>query len=141
MAMRPARCRHQRRGGRSHSLGIADSVTVLATDAAKADAAATLIANAVDLPGHPAVTRIPARELAPDSDLGDRLVTVSVGPLTEVEEDRALGAGTEVAARMTRAGLIEAAFLVLGARMRVVGQPEGALIPHQDFTREDRVNA
>ena len=34
--------------GRSFSLGIADSVTVLAEDAATADAAATLIANAVD---------------------------------------------------------------------------------------------
>ncbi len=41
--------------GRSHSLGIADAVTVLARDAASADVAATLIANAVDLPGHPAM--------------------------------------------------------------------------------------
>ena len=37
-------------GGRSHSLGIADSVTVLADCAATADAAATMIANAVDVP-------------------------------------------------------------------------------------------
>ena len=44
-------------GGRSFSLGIADSVTVLATSAAVADAAATLIANHVDLPGHHAVKR------------------------------------------------------------------------------------
>jgi ApbE superfamily uncharacterized protein (UPF0280 family) len=34
--------------GRSFSLGIADSVTVLARTAAQADAAATVIANAVD---------------------------------------------------------------------------------------------
>ena len=61
--------------GRSFSLGIADAVTVLARSGAEADAAATLIANAVDLPGHPAIKRMPARELAPDSDLGDRLVT------------------------------------------------------------------
>ena len=39
--------------GRSFSLGIADAVTVLAATAAEADAAATMIANAVDLPGHP----------------------------------------------------------------------------------------
>ena len=64
--------------GRSFSLGIADSVTVLARDAATADAAATLIANAVDIDS-PAIMRRPARELDPDSDLGDRLVTVSVG--------------------------------------------------------------
>ncbi|WP_204349766.1 hypothetical protein, partial [Klebsiella pneumoniae] len=67
--------------GRSFSLGIADSVTVLARDAASADAAATLIANAVDL-DHPAIRRRPARNLDPDSDLGDRLVTVGVGDLT-----------------------------------------------------------
>ena len=38
------------RHGRSFSLGIADAVTVLARTAAQADAAATIIANAVDLP-------------------------------------------------------------------------------------------
>jgi hypothetical protein len=37
--------------GRSFSLGIADAVTVLARSGAEADAAATLIANAVNLPG------------------------------------------------------------------------------------------
>ena len=65
--------------GRSFSLGIADAVTVLADRAAAADAAATIIANAVDLPGHPAIIRVPARELAPDSDLGIRPVTQAVG--------------------------------------------------------------
>ena len=66
--------------GRSFSLGIADSVTVLASDAATPDVAATLIANAVNI-DHPAVERRPARELAPDSDLGDLPVTVTVGEL------------------------------------------------------------
>ena len=65
--------------GRSFSLGIADAVTVLAKDAAAADAAATLIANAVDLPGHSAIIRQPANELSPDSDLGERLVTTASG--------------------------------------------------------------
>src|SRR6266850_3006418 len=68
--------------GRSFSLGIADAVTVLADTAAMADAAATIIANAVDLPGHPNIERVPACELAPDSDLGERLVTQSVGVLS-----------------------------------------------------------
>ena len=67
--------------GRSFSLGIADSVTVLAGDAATADIAATLVANAVDIDS-PAVKRRPARDLDPDSDLGDSLVTVAVGALT-----------------------------------------------------------
>ena len=83
--------------GRSFSLGIADAVTVLAKDAAAADAAATLIANAVDLPGHGAIIRQPANELSPDSDLGDRLVTTDVGPLTPIEIEDALGRGTSVA--------------------------------------------
>ncbi|RWH08408.1 MAG: UPF0280 family protein, partial [Mesorhizobium sp.] len=71
--------------GRSFSLGIADAVTVLARTGAEADAAATLIANAVDLPGHPAVHRVPARDLSPDSDLGERLVTQGVGGLAPGE--------------------------------------------------------
>src|ERR1700739_1527891 len=73
--------------GRSFSLGIADAVTVLADRAAAADAAATIIANAVDLPEHPAIVRVPACELAPDSDLGDRKVTQEVGDLTYSEVD------------------------------------------------------
>src|SRR5690606_27487872 len=71
--------------GRSHSLGIADAVTVLAADGARADAAATLIANAVDLPGHPAIRRVPASRIDPDSDLGPRLVTEGVGPLSKLD--------------------------------------------------------
>src|SRR5262249_27394135 len=61
------------RHGQSFSLGIADAVTVLARTASQADAAATVIANAVDLPGHPAILRRPANELQVDTDLGSRL--------------------------------------------------------------------
>ena len=71
--------------GRSFSLGIADAVTVLADRAAMADAAATIIANAVDLPGHPVSSVCRLATLAPDSDLGDRLVTQGVGELSPAE--------------------------------------------------------
>ena len=54
--------------GRSFSLGIADAVTVLAHSAAIADAAATMIANAVDLPGHPVIIRRPDRDRQADTD-------------------------------------------------------------------------
>src|SRR6202049_2886099 len=81
--------------GRSFSLGIADAVTILAKPAAMADAAATIVANAVDLPGHPAISHIAARELSPDSDLGDRLVTTAVGELTSAEVRPALGRSEE----------------------------------------------
>jgi len=72
-------------GGRSFSLGIADAVTVLARTAAAADAAATIIGNAVDLPGHAAISRWPASAIDPGGDLGDRLVTWEVGALTAAE--------------------------------------------------------
>lgn len=108
------------RGGRSFSLGIADSVTVIAADAAAADAAATLIANAVDI-DHPAVERRPARELDPDSDLGDRAVTVSVGPLDGDAVYAALDRGVCAAGGMLRRGLIAGALLSLAGATRTVG--------------------
>ena len=107
--------------GRSHSLGIADAVTVLAATAAEADAAATLIANAVDLPGSPRVSRRPARDLAPDSDLCDQLVTVGVADLAPEEVALALAAGVAQAEDHAARGLIKAAFLVLQGRARGVG--------------------
>jgi ApbE superfamily uncharacterized protein (UPF0280 family) len=107
--------------GRSFSLGIADAVTVLADRAAAADIAATIIANAVDLPGHPAIVRAPARELAPDSDLGDRPVTQAVGELTAEEVHQALGAGARTAERLLRIGLIRSSALSVQGETRVVG--------------------
>ncbi len=104
------------RGGRSFSLGIADSVTVRAATAAAADAAATVIGNAVDLPGHAAIRRRPARDIDPDSDLGARLVTWEVGALAAGEIDAALAAGLATARRLRARGLIEAALLVLRGR-------------------------
>ena len=95
--------------GRSHSLGIADAVTVLARTAAEADAAATVIANAVDLPGHPAINRVPCREVDPDSDLGDLPVTRAVGVLAHGEVRTALERGIDCAQGLAARGLIRAA--------------------------------
>ncbi|KMO18344.1 UPF0280 family protein [Methylobacterium platani] len=111
------------RQGRSFSLGLADSVTVLARDAATADAAATLIANAVDLPGHPGVERVPATDLDPDSDLGPRLVTVAVPPLPADAIGAALAAGLRRAQAMRKAGLIRTAALMLQGRSVVLEDP------------------
>jgi ApbE superfamily uncharacterized protein (UPF0280 family) len=107
--------------GRSFSLGAADAVTVLATSAALADGAATLIANAVDISGHPAIRRTPACDLDPQSDLGERRVTVAVGPLTPGEIERALASGAAEAELWRDLGLIEGAALRLGERTRLVG--------------------
>ena len=108
--------------GRSWSLGIADAVTVLARNAAMADAAATMIANAVDLPGHMAVLRRPAVQMQADSDLGPRLVTVAVGPLSPAEVSRALDAGLAAARDFSARGLIEGAALFLQGGLRTYGQ-------------------
>jgi ApbE superfamily uncharacterized protein (UPF0280 family) len=105
------------RHGRSHSLGIADSVTVLAHSGAAADVAATLIANAVDLPGSPKVKRVAACELSPDSDLRERLVTVDVLPLEDAETSDALARGFEKATSFQRRGLIIAATLGLNNKV------------------------
>jgi hypothetical protein len=109
------------RHGRSFSLGIADAVTVLARTAAQADAAATIIANAVDLPGHPAILRVPADELQPDSDLGTRLVTRDVGELSEREIEAAVEAGAAVGRQHLLSGLIEGATLRLMGKTVAVG--------------------
>jgi len=114
------------RHGRSFSLGIADAVTVLARTASQADAAATIIANAVDLPGHPAIVRLPAQDLQPDSDLGARLVTRDVGELSDVEIEDALEAGADKARQLLAAGLIDGAALRLHGETVVVA-PRGTL--------------
>lgn len=106
--------------GRSFSLGIADSVTVLARNAANADAAATMITNAVDLE-HAGIVRKPASSLKDDSDLGDLLVTVDVPPLPQPLIDFALARGAEQAQRLREQGLIEGAALFLQRSARVVG--------------------
>ena len=108
--------------GRSLSLGFADAVTVLARSAPAADVAATLIANAVDLPGHGAIRRAPAHDLDPDSDLGTRPVVTHVGPLTEDEVAKALSNGAAVAQDMRARGLIHAAALFLRGQSCLVGQ-------------------
>ncbi|WP_316195788.1 MULTISPECIES: UPF0280 family protein [unclassified Bradyrhizobium] len=123
------------RHGRSFSLGIADAVTVLARTAAQADAAATIVANAVDLPGHPAVVRRPANELQPESDLDHRLVTCEVGALCNDEIAAALAHGEAMARQLLAAGLIEGAVLQLGGEMRQVGARP------IDIGRPDRLQA
>ncbi|RVD66720.1 UPF0280 family protein [Mesorhizobium sp. M7A.F.Ca.ET.027.03.2.1] len=125
--------------GRSFSLGIADAVTVLARTGAEADAAATLIANAVDLPGNPAIKRIPAHELSPDSDLGARLVTHGVGTLGLGEVARALDKGLAVAEDFRRRGLIAGSALFLGGEIRISGSV--ALAAPNKSSREEVAHA
>jgi ApbE superfamily uncharacterized protein (UPF0280 family) len=112
--------------GRSFSMGIADSVTVLAATAAQADVAATLIANAVNL-DHPAIVRRPANSLRDDTDLGDRMVTVEVPHLPPAQIQRALQLGLDCALAMQTRGQIFAAFLCCQGQA-AVAQPLECLV-------------
>ena len=111
--------------GRSMSLGIADSVTVLADCAASADAAATMIANAVNVQ-HVAIQRAPANTLKDDTDLGDLLVT-AVGRLPAALVAQALDDGASYAQRLRGEGVIFAAVLMMQGQRRLVGQTSDQL--------------
>jgi ApbE superfamily uncharacterized protein (UPF0280 family) len=106
--------------GRSFSRGIADAVTVLATRAPEADAAATLIANAVDA-DHPLVQRAPAESLDPDSDLRDLPVTVEVGALPPEIVHLALDRGEAFAEGLLARGLVLGVCLRLQEQVRLLG--------------------
>ncbi len=109
--------------GRSLSLGIADSVTALASSAAHADAAATMIANAVNVE-HAAIRRAPAHTVKDDTDLGSLLVTQAVGVLPPVLVQQALERGKLQAQRLLMQGHIQGALLVLQTQACAVGQLE-----------------
>jgi ApbE superfamily uncharacterized protein (UPF0280 family) len=112
--------------GRSQSLGIADAVTVFAADAAAADAAATMVANAINVE-HAAISRMPARALRADSDLGELPVTLAVGALPSSARAEALSSGCARAKELQQRGLIHAAYLALQGEVRAV-LPAGTLI-------------
>ena len=115
--------------GRSFSLGIADSVTVLALTAAQADAAATVIANAVNVVDA-RIERCAANALVDDSDLGDIEVTVDVPVLDGAQVDCALRAGRRRALELQRAGLIHSALLVCQGRFVSLGASAFIDDPH-----------
>lgn len=111
-------------GGRSRTFGLADAVTVLSSSAAEADVAATLIANEVSLGDHPEVQRQAANSLDESSDLGDLLVTSSVGHLTDTEINDALAHGVRRAEVLCERTGIEGVFLSLRNSIRSVGKFE-----------------
>ena len=109
--------------GRSQSLGIADSVTVLARTAAQADAAATIVANAVNVQDA-RIGRMPAWLVRDDSDLGAIPVTVDVPDLPEEQVRRALQQGLQKAQELQSSGLLWFALLACQ------GQLVATLAPH-----------
>jgi len=120
--------------GRSHSRGIADAVTVLSGTAAEADAAASIIANWVNVE-HAAIERVPAKELDPDSDLGAIPVTVAVGPLPSGTKRSAILSGVNRARGLLDKGAIVGAFISLGNQAATVGTVNtGSLLRGERYT-------
>ncbi|MDP3522808.1 MAG: UPF0280 family protein [Hydrogenophaga sp.] len=111
--------------GRSFSLGIADSVTVLAATAAQADAAASLIGNAVDV-DDAGIVRVPAHHLKDDTDLGAIPVTVDVPMLGRQQVALALRAGMAHALGLREAGHIHACAITCQGWMVTTERPDQA---------------
>ncbi len=108
--------------GRSQSLGIADSVTVLARTAAQADAAATIVANAVNVQDA-RITRMPAWLVRDDSDLGGLHVTVDVPPLPLAQVQTALHRGLQKAQELKAEGLLWFALLACQGQYAATSEP------------------
>jgi len=108
-------------GGRSHTLGIAEAVTVLAWNAAAADAAATILANSVSADDI-AIKHKPANELDDFTDLGAQLVTTAVGEIGVQTIEKALDRGTARAKAMISGGLIQSAAILLKNQTRLIGE-------------------
>jgi len=103
-------------GGRSFTLGLADIVTVVASSAPLADAAATFIGNSTNVEAN-TVERRRAAEIDPATDIADEMVTVHVGNLTGEQVADALGRGRAVAERLKRQGTISDAVIILKGQM------------------------
>jgi len=118
-------------------VGVREKVretTVLARTAAAADAAATVIANAVNL-DDARVKRRPACELKDDSDLGNIAVTVDVPALEPAGVECALQAGATCARELRAAGLIWSAALVCQGRLLTLDAATPVILPHADAAR------
>ena len=99
-------------GGRSFTRGIASAVTVIAGDAAIADAAATAIANACYVRDN-SIVQIPAEQIDCNTDLKGVRVTVGVGPLSPGKKMQAVKTALSKANTLCRQGSIIGALIAL----------------------------
>ena len=113
------------RHGRSMSLGIADSVTVLARSAALADVSATMISNAVNLENHPKILRKAAHVLCEDTDLRNLPVVIGCETLCKKDVKQALENGRKTAIKYHKKNLINDALLCLQSEaMAIFGESD-----------------
>jgi len=106
-------------GGRGFTKGIASAVTVLAGSSSLADACATSIANHTTI-DDPAVSRLPAEVLDPQTDIRGRLVTVGVSALEPGAYEKALLAGIGRARQLLRGDIIMGVIICAGPYMSVL---------------------
>jgi ApbE superfamily uncharacterized protein (UPF0280 family) len=105
-------------GGRSFTRGIANAAVAIANDSVSADVAATLIGNATEI-GSPRVVRTLAKNLSPNTDIPDLLVTKSIGHLERSEIELALEQGIQKAETLKDKGLIIGAFIAVRDRYKI----------------------
>jgi len=103
-------------GGRSFTCGVMESVTVLAKSCAVADAFATSLANSSYIDS-PAVRRVLARSIDPDTDIPDLMVTEMVGRLTPLEIDQSITQVKEKIWPAIRTELISACLVSVQGRV------------------------
>lgn len=128
--------------GRSQSMGIADSVTVLAHTAAQADAAATIVANAVNVQDV-RISRMPAWLVRDDSDLGALHVTVDVPALPLAQVQTALQRGLRKAHELKAEGLLWFALLTCQGQYAVTSDAValGGMPPGEKLRQEIEVGS
>lgn len=103
-------------GGRSLSKGVADAVTVFASNCSLADAAATSIANATYCASSE-IKRCKAEELDYQSDLKGFLVTCYVGTLDKASINKAINNGLKRAKQLFNEGMIYGSVIYLKNRV------------------------
>jgi hypothetical protein len=103
-------------GGRSFTLGLADSVTVIAATGAVADAAATFICNYTNTESDK-VIRQKASEIDPLTDIPDDNVTIRIDQLNDNDILQALENGLNIAANIKKQRHIYDAIINLQGHM------------------------
>ncbi|RLB21383.1 MAG: UPF0280 family protein [Deltaproteobacteria bacterium] len=107
-------------GGRSLTRGIASAATVVAGDAATADAAATAIANSTFVEDEQ-VFQAPAEQMDPNTDIPGIPVTLRVGEISEETKLSGLCRGRRKAEGLIEKGVILGAYIAIKGRDTVVG--------------------
>lgn len=115
-------------GGRSFTRGIASAVTVLAANAAAADAAATAIANAC-LVQDDGIIQQPAEKIDPNSDLKGFNITTEIGSLNSEKIGLAIDHARQKAEHLSQKEFIIGAFIAFGGAFSITEGMQAYILP------------